>query len=256
LLDWAALRRERRAALIAFFTAGYPDRAGCLAALRGAAAAGADIIELGIPFSDPLADGPTIQRASQAALSGGMTAAGALALVREAGLKVPVVLMTYANPVLAYGADRFVRDAAAAGAAGVLLTDVPAGADPGLEGAVSRSSLALVRLVAPTTTDARLSAALQGAGGFVYLISRLGVTGARADAPQDLDAQVARIRKATSLPIAVGFGIATPEHVRAAARSADGVVVGSALVSEIERAGPEGSSRLVATLAAAARNTG
>lgn len=256
MLDWAALRRERRAALITFFTAGYPDRAGCLAALRGAAAAGADIIELGIPFSDPLADGPTIQRASQAALSGGMTAAGALALVREAGLKVPVVLMTYANPVLAYGADRFVKDAAAAGAAGVLLTDVPAGADPGLEGAVSRSSLALVRLVAPTTTDSRLSAALQGAGGFVYLISRLGVTGARADAPQDLDAQVARIRKVTSLPIAVGFGISTPDHVRAAARSADGVVVGSALVSEIERAGPEASSRLVATLAAAARNTG
>jgi tryptophan synthase alpha chain len=123
-----------------------------------------------------------------------------------------------------------------------------------LEGAVSRSKLALVRLVAPTTPDARLAVALQGAGGFVYLISRLGVTGARADAPPDLDAQVARLRQATSLPIAVGFGITTPEHVRAAARAADGVVVGSALVSEIERAGPEGSNRLVAALAAAARH--
>jgi tryptophan synthase alpha chain len=253
LLDWGALRRERRAALIAFFTAGYPDRATSLAALRGAAAAGADIIELGIPFSDPLADGPTIQRASQAALAGGMTAAGALALVREAALPVPVVLMTYANPVLAYGAERFVADAAAAGAAGILLTDVPAGADPALEGAVAGSRLALVRLVAPTTPDTRLATALQGAGGFVYLISRLGVTGARADAPPELDEQIARLRRATPLPIAVGFGISTPAHVHAAARVADGVVVGSALVSEIERAGPAGSNRLVAALAAAVR---
>lgn len=254
MLDWAALRRERRAALIAFFTAGYPDRAGSLAALRGAAAAGADIIELGIPFSDPLADGPTIQRASQAALAGGMTAAGALSLVREAGLKAPVVLMTYANPVLAYGADRFVRDATAAGASGILLTDVPAGADPALERAVSGSTLALVRLVAPTTPDTRLALALEGAGGFVYLISRLGVTGVRTDAPPELETQVARVRRATSLPVAVGFGITTPDHVRAAARVADGVVVGSALVAEIERGGAEGSSRLVAALAAATRN--
>ena len=256
MLDWAALRGERRAALIAFFTAGFPDRAASLAALRGAAAAGADIIELGIPFSDPLADGPTIQRASQAALAGGMTAAGALALVREAALPVPVVLMTYANPVLAYGAARFVQDAEAAGAAGMLLTDVPAGADPALEGAVSGSRLALVRLVAPTTPDARLPRALQGAGGFIYLISRLGVTGARADAPPELDEQVARLRRATTLPIAVGFGISTPGHVRTAARSADGVVVGSALVAELERDGPEGSNRLVAALAAAARDRG
>jgi tryptophan synthase alpha chain len=254
LLDWAAIRRERRAALITFFTAGFPDRAACLAALRGAAAAGADIIELGIPFSDPLADGPTIQRASQAALATGMTLAGALALVREAALPVPVVLMTYANPVLAYGVERFVRDAVAAGVAGVLLTDVPAGADRALEEAVAGSPLALVRLVAPTTPDARLPAALAGAGGFVYLISRLGVTGARAEAPPDLDAQVARLRRVTDLPVAVGFGISTPAQVRAAARAADGVVVGSALVDELERNGPEGASRLVGALAAAARD--
>lgn len=255
MLDWAAIRRERRAALITFFTAGYPDRAACVAAMRGAAAAGADIVELGIPFSDPLADGPTIQRASQAALAGGMTAAGALSLVREAALPVPVVLMTYANPVLAYGPERFVRDAVAAGAAGVLLTDVPAGADPALEHAVAASPLALIRLVAPTTPDARLGAALQGAGGFVYLISRLGVTGARADAPPDLEEQVARVRRATALPVAVGFGIATPAHVRAAAHAADGVVVGSALVAELERAGPPGVSNLVRTLAAAVRES-
>ena len=130
----------------------------------------------------------------------------------------------------------------------IILTGYPA-----LETAVSRSSLALVRLVAPTTPDARLPAALQGAGGFVYLISRLGVTGARADTPPELESQVARVRRATSLPVAVGFGISTPEHVRAAARVADGVVVGSALVAEIERGGAEASNRLVAALAAATR---
>jgi len=248
------MRQERRAALITFFTAGYPDRAVCLAALRGAAAAGADIIELGIPFSDPLADGPTIQKSSQAALAAGMTTAGALALLREAALPVPVVLMTYANPVLAYGVERFVRDAVAAKVAGVLLTDVPAGADPGLEGAVTGSSLCLIRLIAPTTPDARMTAALQGAGGFVYLISRLGVTGTRTDAPPDLPGQVARLRRATQLPVAVGFGISTPEQVRATAREADGVVVGSALVAELERAGPAGASALVATFAKAARS--
>lgn len=253
MLNWAALRQQRRAALITFFTAGYPDRAGCLAALKGAAAAGADIIELGIPFSDPLADGPTIQRSSQAALAGGMTTAGAFALLREAALPVPVVLMTYANPVLAYGAERFVRDAVAAKVAGVLLTDVPAGADPALENAVSGSSLALIRLIAPTTTDARMPAALQGAGGFVYFISRLGVTGARTESPPDLENQMARLRRATKLPIAVGFGISTAAQVRAAARAADGVVVGSALVDELARAGPAGASKLVATLAAATR---
>jgi tryptophan synthase alpha chain len=162
--------------------------------------------------------------------------------------------MTYANPVLAYGTERFVRDAVAAGVAGVLLTDVPAGADPALEDAVARSPLALVRLIAPTTPDTRLAAALAGAGGFVYLISRLGVTGARAEAPPDLDAQIARLRRATQLPVAVGFGISTPAQVHAAARAADGVVVGSALVDELERAGPDGASRLVGALAAAARN--
>lgn len=255
MLDWGAIRRERRAALITFFTAGYPDRSACLAALRGAQAAGADIVELGIPFSDPLADGPTIQRASEAALAGGMTAAGALGLIKEAGLRVPVVLMTYANPVLAYGAERFVKDATDAGAAGVLLTDVPAGADPALERAVTTSSLALIRLVAPTTPDTRMAAALQGAGGFVYLISRLGVTGAREDAPPELDEQVARVRRATTLPVAVGFGIATAAHVRAAARAADGVVVGSALVAQLERAGPDGATALVRTLAGAVRGS-
>jgi tryptophan synthase alpha chain len=253
---WQAVRAERRAALIPFFTAGFPNRAVCLAALRAAVAAGADLVEIGIPFSDPLADGPTIQRASQAALVAGITPAGVLALVREAALPVPVVLMTYANPVLAYGPARFARDAADAGAAAVLLTDVPAGADAALEGAITSSPLDLIRLVAPTTTDARLAAAVQGGGGFVYLISRTGVTGARADAPPDLERQVSRLRHASPLPIAVGFGISTPEHVRAAAAVADGVVVGSALVTALEREGPEGAAALIRALAAATRRNG
>jgi tryptophan synthase alpha chain len=250
---WRTVHAAGRAALIPFFTAGFPDRARCLAALQAAQAAGADIVELGIPFSDPLADGPTIQRSSQAALQAGMTTAGVLALLREARLTVPVVLMTYANPVLAYGAQRFAQDAAAAGAAAVLLTDVPAGADAGLEGAITQSPLDLIRLIAPTTTDTRLDAAVRGGSGFLYLISRLGVTGARTEAPADLDRQVNRLRRVSPLPVAVGFGISTADQVRAAAAVADGVVVGSALVAALERDGPDGVAVLIEALVAATR---
>lgn len=255
---WRAVRAERRAALIAFFTAGYPTPAGFLEAVRRAAAAGADVIEIGVPFSDPLADGPTIQRSTQAALEQGITPARVLALVREAALPVPVVLMTYLNPVLAYhgGAARFGADAAAAGAAGILLTDAPAGADPGVEAAIATSPLTLIRLVAPTTSDVRLADAVRGAGGFIYLISRLGVTGVRADAPPDLETQVRRVRAVTLLPIAVGFGIGTPEQARAAARCADGVVVGSALVDTLGTGGPAAVEALVRELAGAVRAGG
>jgi tryptophan synthase alpha chain len=253
---WEVVRAERRAALIPFFTAGFPDRARCLEALHAAVAAGADLVELGVPFSDPLADGPTIQRSSQAALAAGVTITDVLTILRAAALPVPVVIMTYANPVLAYGAERFARDAAAAGAAGLLLTDVPAGADPALEGAIDASPLDLIRLVAPTTTDARLGAAVARGGGFVYLISRLGVTGARGDAPPDLAAQMSRLRRVTDLPVAVGFGISTPAQVRAAARAADGVVVGSAIVTALETGGPAAVGALVTELAAATRQNG
>jgi tryptophan synthase alpha chain len=159
--------------------------------------------------------------------------------------------MTYLNPVLAYGVERFARDASAAGAAGVLLTDLPAGADPGVEKAVTTSSLALIRLVAPTTDDARLKIALSGATGFVYLISRLGVTGARANVPADLESQVRRIRAATRLPVAVGFGIGTPAQAAAAARFADGVVVGSALMDALRVGGVAAMERLARGLAQA-----
>ena len=248
---WRALGKSR--ALIPYLTAGFPTPAKSLEAIRAVAAAGADFVEVGVPFSDPLADGPTIQRTTQTALEQGMTVARVLDLVREAALDVPVIIMTYLNPVLAYGVQRFATEAHEAGAAGVLLTDLPAGADPAVEKTVTNSSLALIRLVAPTTDDRRLQAALTGATGFVYLISRLGVTGARTDVPPDLDAQVQRIRKASPphLPVAVGFGIGTPVQAAAAARSADGVIVGSALMDALAKGGMAGMERLTRELAAA-----
>jgi len=248
---WRALGKSR--ALIPYLTAGFPTPAKSLEAIRAVAAAGADFVEVGVPFSDPLADGPTIQRTTQTALEQGMTVARVLDLVREAALDVPVIIMTYLNPVLAYGVQRFAKEAHEAGAAGVLLTDLPAGADPAVEKTVTNSSLALIRLVAPTTDAARLKTALTGASGFVYLISRLGVTGARTDVPPDLDAQVQRIRQASSphLPVAVGFGIGTPAQAAAAARSADGVIVGSALMDALAKGGISDMERLTRELAAA-----
>ena len=250
---WQAVRAEQRAALVPYLTAGYPTPALSLQALTLLEAAGADFVEVGVPFSDPLADGPTIQRATQAALEQGMNAARVLEQVHQAALGIPVVIMTYVNPVLAYGVERFVTDARAAGAAGLLLTDVPAGADPQVERLVTAGSLALIRLIAPTTTPARLAQTVAGASGFVYLISRLGVTGTRDQVPADLEAQVKRVRAVTSLPIAVGFGISNAAQARAAARWADGVVVGSAVVEALGTGGLAAAERLLQDLAAAVR---
>jgi tryptophan synthase alpha chain len=242
---------ERKRALIPYVTAGFPTPSVSRDVLRAVQAAGADFVEVGVPFSDPLADGPTIQRTTHAALAQGMTAAGVLSLIREAALAVPVIIMTYLNPVLAYGVERFVADAHAAGAAGLILTDLPAGADPAVETAVTRSPLALIRLVAPTTDETRLKATLAGATGFVYLISRLGVTGAREQVPADLERHVRRVRAVTSLPVAVGFGISTAAQAAAAARTADGVVVGSALMDAVAQGGVPAAERLTRELAAA-----
>ena len=246
---WRALGTTR--ALISYLTAGFPTYATSLDALRRVALAGADFVEVGVPFSDPLADGPTIQRTTQAALEQGMTVARVLALVRDAALPVPVIIMTYLNPVLSYGLDRFVKEARAAGVAGVLLTDLPAGADPAVEKSVTDSQVDLIRLIAPTTDDRRLTTALNGTTGFVYLITRLGVTGARDSVPADLEAQVRRVRAVSRLPVAVGFGIGTPAQAAAAARHADGVVVGSALLDVLARDGGAAMERLARELAAA-----
>jgi tryptophan synthase alpha chain len=237
--------------LIPYLTAGFPTSDVSLETLRRVVAAGADFVEVGVPFSDPLADGPTIQRTTQAALEQGMTVARVLELVGKAALEVPIVIMTYLNPVMAYGVERFARDARAAGVAGVILTDLPAGADPAVEQVVRSSALDLIRLVAPTTDDRRLRTALETSTGFVYLISRLGVTGARDTVPSDLEQHVRRIRAVTPLPVAVGFGISTPAQAQAAARHADGVVVGSALMDALATGGVTAAERLVRDLATA-----
>lgn len=197
-------------------------------------AAGADFVELGMPFSDPLADGPVIQRSAQLALEGGMTVAGMLELVRHAQLTIPIIAFGYVNPVLAYGLPRFLDNAAAAGVAGLLLTDLPAGEDPSIEAMVRDSPLALIPLVAPTTTPQRMRERLANAEGFVYLIARLGVTGARTDLDRAIEAVVRQVREVTTLPVALGFGIREPGQARQAARFADGVVVGSALVQRLD----------------------
>ena len=210
-------------------TAGHPDRARSVALLRGLAAAGADVVEVGVPFSDPMADGPVIQASSQRALDLGMTLDGALDVVREAAVDVPIVLFSYLNPVLAAGRDVLDR-AAAAGVDGLLITDLPVGADPATERWLGGGPLDFVRLVAPTTPDARMAEIASHGSGFVYLISRLGVTGARDDLPPELPEIVGRLRRATTLPVCVGFGVSRPEQAATVAGLADGVVVGSAIV--------------------------
>jgi tryptophan synthase alpha chain len=255
---WRSIREDAgrgkpRAALIPYVTAGYPTPEVSREALQLLAATGADFVEVGVPFSDPLADGPTIQRSTQAALEQGMTVPRVLELIARAGLRVPVVVMTYLNPVMAYGLERFLQDAHGAGVSGLLLTDFPAGADPRLEALAAASPLALIRLIAPTTAGERLARAVRGATGFLYLISRLGVTGARDQVPPDLPGLVARVRAASDLPLAVGFGISTPAQARATAQLADGVVVGSALVETLGSGGLAALERLVQELAAAVR---
>ena len=231
---FAALKAEGRRALVCYITAGHPDPATSVELLRGLEAAGADVIEVGVPFSDPLADGPVIQRSSQIAIEHGMTLEGALTVISDATLTVPVVLFSYLNPIIAAGPDVLAR-ARAAGVSGVLVTDLPVGADPEREAWFGASGLDFVRLVAPTTPALRMADIARHGGGFVYLISRMGVTGEQDALSTELPATVARLRTATTLPICIGFGISTPDQARVAATLGDGVVVGSAIVRAAER---------------------
>ncbi len=231
---FAQLREEDRAALVCYATAGHPDPDRSVALLQGLEAAGADVIELGVPFSEPLADGPVIQHSSSVALGHGIDLAGALALLERAALRVPVVLFTYLNPLLAAGPDVLAR-AAASGVSGVLVTDLPVGADAEREAWIGNGPLDFVRLVAPTTPAARMALIARHGRGFVYLISRLGVTGEQDELAASLPATISRLRSVTALPICVGFGIARPEQAAAVARLADGVVVGSAIVRAADR---------------------
>jgi tryptophan synthase alpha chain len=251
-------REAGRAVLIPYITAGHPSPGETLEVLRMLAAEGADIIELGVPFSDPLADGPVIQRSSFEAIAQGVDLAWTLGVLAEFRREsaVPVVLFTYLNPVLRYGLDRFLVDAAEAGAQGVLLTDLPLGADPELEDRFARSPLDLIRLIAPTTAPDRMLRIARAARGFIYYVSRTGVTGTGQSLSEGIAEEVRRIRAAASVPVAVGFGISTPEQAAAVAASADGVVVGSALVQTLAERGMEGGRALVRDLRRATQRSG
>ena len=230
-----AAKRAKRAAFVPYITAGDPSLERTVDLVRALAAAGADVLELGVPFSDPIADGPTNQRAAERALASGTSLAGVLAAVEivRRDLATPIVLFSYANPVLRYGLERFAADAAAAGVDGLLFTDVPAEEMERFSGPLGDAGIDLIMLVTPTSSRRRMKAAAELGGGFLYLVSRTGVTGARQDLDAELEANVRSARKASKLPVAVGFGISSAEQVARVARLADGVVVGSAIVSRI-----------------------
>ena len=231
---FALLRGTRRKALVCYVTAGYPDAERSLSLPRGLEDKGADVIEVGVPFSDPIADGPIIQESSQRALASGMTFDRTLELVSKAALNIPVVLFTYLNPLIAAG-DDCLRRAAESGADGILVTDLPVGADAARESWLGDSGLSFIRLVAPTTPAERMREISAHGSGFVYLISRLGVTGLRDDVATDLAPTIDRLRGVTKLPICVGFGISDSSQAAVVGKLADGVVVGSALVQAAGR---------------------
>ena len=236
---FAALKAQNRAGFVTYIMAGDPDAATTLSVLKGLPGAGADLIELGFPFSDPMAEGPTIQRAAQRGLKSGMTLQGTLDLVaafREGDDDTPVILMGYLNPVLNRGFESFAAAAAKAGVDGLIIVDCPPEeADP-LSDALEAEQISLIRLAAPTTDDARLPMVVRRTSGFIYYVSVAGVTGVKSADAADVAPAVERLRKASGLPVAVGFGIRTPEQAAAVARVADAAVVGSALVDEIESA--------------------
>lgn len=233
-------RAERRAAFIPFLTAGDPDLSTTGELMRAMVSGGADLIELGVPFSDPIADGPVIQRASTRSLENGTTLSGVLRLVsRERdGLGVPIVLFSYFNPIHAHGVERFAEQAAASGVDGVLCVDLPPDEGGELIPVLRKRGLDGIFLLAPTSTKDRIKRVNETSSGFVYYVSRTGVTGERAELPRELLKEAKRLRRRLALPLAVGFGISTPQQVASVAGVADGVVVGSALVHLIEeRAG-------------------
>lgn len=236
---FAALKQENRAALVTFVTAGDPDYATSLEILKGLPAAGADVIELGMPFTDPMADGPAIQLANIRALGNGQNMAKTLQMVREfrAGNQdTPLVLMGYYNPIFCYGVDRFIADAKEAGVDGLIVVDLPPEHNDELCDPAQAAGIDFIRLTTPTTDDARLPTVLNGSSGFVYYVSVAGVTGAGAATMDQVEEAVARLRRHTDLPLCIGFGIRTPEHAAEVAKRADGAVVGSALIDRIAKA--------------------
>jgi tryptophan synthase alpha chain len=233
---FAALKREGRAGLVTFVTAGDPDPATSLAILKAAPRAGADVVELGMPFTDPMADGPAVQASSLRALRAGQTLRKTLDMVRafrSGDAETPIVLMGYYNPIYIYGVDRFLTDAVSAGVDGLIVVDLPAEEDDELCLPALKAGLNFIRLATPTTDDKRLPAVLANTSGFVYYVSITGITGAATPEFGRVAQAVARIKRHTDLPIAVGFGVKNAEHARELAQGADGVVVGSALVEAV-----------------------
>jgi tryptophan synthase alpha chain len=242
------LRTNRQVGLVTYTTAGDPDLARSAEVLKALDRAGADVIEVGVPFSDPLADGPVIQRATERALRAGGSLRASLAMIAavRAQVKAPIVVFSYFNPLLRLGVEAFAKQAAAAGVDGVLALDLPIEEAAGFHDTLAASGLDTIFLLSPTTTDARIEKAAALGGGFLYVISRLGVTGARAEVASGAEAMVRRIRAKTDLPIAIGFGISRPEHVAEVGAYADAAVVGSALVSVVAEA--SASPQLVETV--------
>ncbi|MFO7661747.1 MAG: tryptophan synthase subunit alpha [Chloroflexota bacterium] len=234
---FAAARNRASAALMPYYTLGYPDRATSLDIIA-AIAPHSDLLELGIPFSDPLADGPTIQHSTQVSLENGTTLAGCLDMIRELrdlGITTPVLLFGYFNPFLSYGLERLVEDSHQAGAQGFIVPDLPPEEAHDLESAATENGLAYIHFLAPTSSPTRIGNVTGRARGFIYLVSVTGVTGARQSFQADLPAFIGRVRARTKAPLAVGFGISTPQQAAEIGRLADGVIVGSALINAVDR---------------------
>ena len=233
---FVALRAEGRGGLITFVTAGDPNARLSDEILAGLPAAGADIIELGMPFTDPMADGPAIELASGRALAGGQTMIKTLAMVsafRKSDNETPIVLMGYYNPIYAYGPEEFAADAGKAGVDGLIIVDLPPEEEAEFSGPAREAGIDIVRLIAPTSTDARITTLIENASGFVYYVSVRGITGTSSAAVSDIASNVARIKKQTDLPVAVGFGIRTPDQAAEVAKVADATVVGTAIVDQV-----------------------
>jgi len=248
---FADVKAEGRAAFVAFVTAGDPDYETSAAILEGLPAAGADVIELGMPFTDPMADGPAIQLSSLRALKSGQTMRKTLAMVktfRRRDGKTPIVLMGYYNPIYVYGVDRFLADARDAGVDGLIVVDLPPEEDEELCLPAVKAGLNFIRLATPTTDDRRLPAVLNNTSGFVYYVSVAGITGTKTPDIESVKAQVARIKRRTALPVAVGFGVRTPAQAAGIAQGADGVVVGSALVECVRANLAAGREKLVSAV--------
>jgi len=252
---FAQLKKEGRSAFVTFVMAGDPDPETSLAIVKALPQAGADVIELGMPFTDPMADGPSIQAAGLRALKAGMTLKKTLAMVRsvrESDANTPIVLMGYYNPIYIYGVDRFLVDAKAAGVDGLIIVDLPPEEDTELCVPALKAGLNFIRLATPTTDDKRLPAVLANTSGFVYYVSITGITGAAAADATAVRGAVARIKRHTALPVCVGFGIRTPETARAIAENADGAVVGTALIDAVKGsldAGGQATSKTVSAVA-------